>query len=583
MKLVLWALSALLLVSAPAANAAVWANIKTVDCQVLNNGVQVMVKADGVLEFWDPDRPDMWDRDPGKRSQIRVRFPDAKNATGKTVIKVDKPPVSYIELSMPQDAKEGIGVEMRVVFLYPTTARARATDDNLGAIITVDSDVTLEQSTATSGVEVSTSQKLDVRVAPTTGLLTVMAIKANLHEVLARIGRLTGTNVLVDDLIDPGSPVGGGGQQITIVLADATLKDTLAAIAAAAGLGVSLPEEDGGVYTFSAGIPTELSAYRLASTRSFPVVNVEAEKAQQALPNFLYPHLHVNNDQNAIVVSAPGLMLDKIGRDLQVVDVASPQIMVEALAVEFMTKEDLERSVGLGYQGWDLLTGSDSANGSITFGTMVKLPQDFQARLSAMEREGTVKVWAKPRMAVMNGRNASIFIGQTRYVEVEIPSYGGTTKQVQGVDVGVKLELQGPWTGGNGEITCLLRPTVSSISEVDPNTGLPTISERSASTTVRVKDGETVVIGGLVRKEEYVTDRKIPILGDIPLFGHFFRSKSRSAVNSELVILVTPRILDAISARPLQGSDSHDMELYQRENADVQSSGEGAAGTPSGG
>ncbi|MBD3176457.1 MAG: hypothetical protein GF320_14860, partial [Armatimonadia bacterium] len=555
----------LLLISCvPCARAAVWANIKTVDTTVLNNGIQIMVRADGILEFYDIGDDD-W-REPGERGEMTIIFPEAKNDTGKTIIKVDQPPVSYIEFSIPQDAEEGIGVMMRVVFVYPTMARARPTDDRLGCIITVDSDVTLEQGGSLEEVEITSDQSLTVQRHAETGLLDILAVKANLHEVLARIGRLTGTNIVVDDLIDPGPTGGGGGQEITITLANATLEEALAAIAAAAGLGVSSPEESGGVYMFSAGIPTDLSAYRLAGTASISLENIEAATAQGLLPNFLYPHLHVNHDQNAIVVSAPEIMLNKIGADLDTVDVPSPQIMIEALAVEYLSKDDLERSLGLGYEGWDFLTNTDSATGEIQFESMVRLPESFRANLQALENEGTVKVWAKPRMAVMNGREARIFIGQTRFIEVEIPSFAGTIKQIQGVDVGVRLAINA-WTGGNGEITVSVDPVeVSSISEINPTNGLPVISTRSAETTVRVRDAETIVIGGLVRHEEFVTHRKIPILGEIPLIGEFFKSKSESSLDSELVIFVTPRLLDPISGRPTGEYGQADLEMYEREN-----------------
>lgn len=557
---------------APCARAAVWANIKDVNVSVLNNGIQVLVKADGVLEFYDKDFRGIpnWQRRTTPRPEMTIGFPNAKNATGKTIIKIDRPPVSYIEFSLPQWAEEGIGVEMRIVFFYPTMAEATRTDDRLGCLVTVASDVTLEERAARATVEITSAQMLEVQASPQTGLLTVVAVKASIHEVLSTIARLTGASILVDDLIRPGDVNGVGAQQITMTLTNATLEEVLYSVAAAAGLSVSDPEESGGVYMFSGGLPEELSAYRLASTQSFPVENIEAATAQGLLPNFLYPHLHVNHDQNAIVVSAPGLMLDKIGRDLDVVDEPSPQIMVDALAVEFLSKDDMERSLGLGYQGNEYAVGTDSATGGITFQTHARLPRDFLARLSAMEREGTVKVWARPRMAVMNGREASIFIGQTRFVEVEIPGFGGTAKQIQGVDVGVRLTVAA-WTSGNGsgtgaggerdasapapEITTTLKPVVSNVSEVDPKSGLPVISTRQADTTVRVRDGDTIVIGGLMRQEHFVSRRKIPILGEIPLIGQFFRSKTETSLESELVIFVTPRLLDPATGRPVAGED----------------------------
>jgi type II secretory pathway component GspD/PulD (secretin) len=115
------------------------------------------------------------------------------------------------------------------------------------------------------------------------------------------------------------------------------------------------------------------------------------------------------------------------------------------------------------------------------------------------------------------------------------------------VDVGVKLSVT-PLTGGNGEITTTITPEVSNITEQDQQTGLPVLSTRNASTTVRVRDGETIVIGGLTLNQEQVTDQKIPILGDIPLLGNLFRSQSKSHVQTELVVFVTPHIMSEMPA-----------------------------------
>jgi hypothetical protein len=556
----------LMALSASRAEAAVWANVKSIDTTVLNNGIQVLLKADGVLDF-HVQGVNEWD-DPVPTGEITLHIRNAKNATGKTVIKVDKPPVSYIELTMPQGADQGIGLYVRVVFLYRTTAVAKATDDQLGALITVESDTNLQQAGATSQVELSSAQSMRVERDPASGLLSIVAVKANLHRLLSEIGRLTETNILVDDLIDPGPTDGTGGTQITITLAGATTESALQAIAAAAGLGIAPPDRPGGAYMLSTGLPTDLSAYRLADTRSFAIENIDAVTAQGLLPNFLYPYLRQNQDQNAIVVTAPTIMLDKIGRDLDMVDIPPPQIMVEAYAVEFASRSDLERSLGVGYEGMDFMGSMDSATGDLSFQTLTHLPYDFQARVHALETEGAAKVWARPRITVMNGRNAELFIGQTRFMEVEIPSWSGVTRQIQGVRVGVKLNIS-PWTGGNGEITFHLAPSVSNITEVDSRSGLPQISNREAGTDVRVRDGETIVVGGLTRHEEYVTHRKIPILGELPLIGHLFRSRMRQQLDSELVIFVTPYLLDPVTGQRLTGPADPGLALAESDDAAV--------------
>jgi type II secretory pathway component GspD/PulD (secretin) len=145
-------------------------------------------------------------------------------------------------------------------------------------------------------------------------------------------------------------------------------------------------------------------------------------------------------------------------------------------------------------------------------------------------------------MAVVNGQTAEIFVGAQRFIRVEVQSYGAKLEKIQGVDVGTRISIT-PWTGGKGEITATISPEVSNIVELERATGLPTLSSRRASTTVRVKDGQTIAIGGLTQRQDYYTKRKVPILGDLPLVGPLFRSSRKNSSTTELVILITPRIL----------------------------------------
>jgi len=109
----------------------------------------------------------------------------------------------------------------------------------------------------------------------------------------------------------------------------------------------------------------------------------------------------------------------------------------------------------------------------------------------------------------------------------------------------VQLRVR-PLTGGGGEITLTIDPEgteVSNVVEIDPQTGLPVLSTRQTGTTVRVKDGETVMIGGLTQYQTEDRVTRIPVLGELPLIGGLFRSRNRSTVRSELVVFLTPHIL----------------------------------------
>jgi type II secretory pathway component HofQ len=555
-----WLLLVLLLLALPqAAQALVYCNITEITTEELSNGVQITVKADGILYGYGGDYG--YGGAPTNRSVIH--FGNARNQTGQTFIDVSQYPVSHLELSTPQGASEGIGVDLAVVLYEPSNVNWRSGSDQQSFIITVNSTRTLEGKQKGKTAEQNQQQAdLDVQLAGER--VSVTAVKTDIQKLLGEIAAKTGANIAVDDAIQA---------ETNLHLADLPVADLLRAIASAYGL--ALTEQDG-VYMFSRGVPQDLAAYLHSGTNSIRMRYTRAQAASGLLPTFLYSYLHVNDSQNAVVVTAPQQMLDKIDRDLKAVDVASPQILIEAIACEFTDTRDLEK-VLQAFRGD--VTGKldpdygiptfadifDTGTGEIAYSNIGGLPHDFEARLLALEAAHKARVRAMPRMAVMNGQSADIFIGVRRFIRVEQISYGQVTEKIQGVDVGVKLQVT-PLTGGGGEITLRINPggsglEVSNISELDPRTGLPVLSTRQAGTTVRVKDGETVAFGGLTQKQTEDRVTKIPLLGDLPLIAGLFRGHSRSTVDSQLMVFITPHILTPDGRLP---DEKQEKEIRQR-------------------
>jgi len=538
-----WVILGLLfvVVAAPRADALVYCNITEVSASQLSNGVQISVKADGILEtsgWWGGEYG-------GASNRFELTFTNARNQTTNNFIDVSMFPVSHIELSVPQGATEGVGVRMVVVMVEASPVDVSPSSDRQSMMITVRASRTLpgEGKPAAAKPEKKSGEEKDLVIEVAGGRVTVAAHKCNLHKLLGEIAKQSGVDLAVDDAVSG---------EASLHLRDLSVDDALAAIASAYGLALS---KVGGVFMFSRGVPQDLAAYRLSGTASFPMRYTRAQAASGLLPTFLYSYLHVNEEQNAVVVTAPQQMLAKIRADLQAVDIAPPQILMEAIAVEFTDTRDADKVLSMlrgDVTGKGTETGApeysataDSRTGEISYSDVGQLPSDFEARLRNLETEQRCRIRAAPRMAVINGHEAQIFIGARRFMKVEYISYGQATEKIQGVDVGVKLKVR-PLTGGGGEITLTVDPAgteVSNVSELDPRTGLPVLSARRAGTTVRVKDGETVVLGGLSQKQSEDRVTKIPLLGDLPLVGGLFRSHGKSDVTSELLVFITPHIL----------------------------------------
>ena len=166
--------------------------------------------------------------------------------------------------------------------------------------------------------------------------------------------------------------------------------------------------------------------------------------------------------------------------------------------------------------------------------------------LTAAATQGKVKVLSDPKVATLNNQPANINVTtQYPYVTSSIASTAGgaVTSQVTYVSVGIQLTVT-PTINADGRITLNINPQVSQPSATAPTVGgAPGIDQRAAQTTILVKDGETIVIGGLISDHMENTVNKIPLLGDIPVLGWLFRSKSVTRTRSELLIFVTPKIL----------------------------------------
>ncbi|HEX8464240.1 MAG TPA: hypothetical protein VF627_06430 [Abditibacterium sp.] len=516
------------------AQARSYTTIKTVTTNVLSNGVQITILADGILQFRDSDM---------NGRTMSITFPDARNGTGKNFINLNSYPVSYLQLATPQGAQGGIGLRLGITNLADTNASVTRTPDGQGVLITVQSDRTLPTSrgggAAAGGAAAGAApveEKVVVRFER--GRLSLRAVQADIHELMGAIAQRSGLSIAVDDAVK---------RQVSLNLQDVEPESAVRTIATAYGLTLS---PIGKILMLSEGETSDLATYRASETQSFRIQNTQAGTLSGLLPNFLSSYVKVNAEQNAVVVTAPSQMLAKIGADLRRVDVPSPQILIEAIAVELSDTNDLDIGIRIGNPSSSEFASADAGAGLISYNTVGRLPRNFEASLRALELKGRARVRARPQMVVVNGEDANLFIGSQRFILTQFNQSGQTQNRIQPVDVGVKLFVK-PLTGGNGEITTRIAPEVSNITELDLGTGLPVLSTRRSDTTVRVKDGETIAIGGLTLDQEQTRRGKIPFFGDLPLLGHLFRSRKKTTVRTELVVFVTPRILTAASSLPV--------------------------------
>ena len=190
-------------------------------------------------------------------------------------------------------------------------------------------------------------------------------------------------------------------------------------------------------------------------------------------------------------------------------------------------------------------TAGRSAPGVIRFGRGPEgLPYEFyySAAIRALITEGKAKMLARPNVTTVQGREALINIGAEVPVPVVTTSNNVTTTGIEYREAGIILRYT-PRVTADGNIVAHVHTEVSTPVFVDDLKAYR-FQKRSADTTVRLKNGETMVIGGLIDSDESRTLAKIPFLGDLPLLGAFFRTVRTSKNESELMIFLTAHVLD---------------------------------------
>lgn len=257
---------------------------------------------------------------------------------------------------------------------------------------------------------------------------------------------------------------------------------------------------------------------------------------------------------NRIFVTAPREIIDRIKSDLALIDRPRTQVMLEAVVLE--VSDEALKEIGIGWASRWVTFASQAigmpANGDSTRQVTETIPASSltyselsfvqRAQLQALVQNGKAKLRANPRVATIEGQTAEIEVGQEKYFAIVTGPVTYPYTTLEQIPAGITLRITPTVIEQTGEVIAHVEPQVRDVTGKTPN-DLPEITFRRASTHVRVKDGESIVIGGLVNEFRVRTESKLPILGDIPLIGNLFRRVSARDTKVEVVIIITPHIL----------------------------------------
>lgn len=261
---------------------------------------------------------------------------------------------------------------------------------------------------------------------------------------------------------------------------------------------------------------------------------------------------------NRIVVTDTPQKLEQIENMVRAFDTKHEEVLISAKIAQIVLKDQYKMGVNWeaivnNFHKMDLtsnfnILGTNEKRGNLSIGTLSK--DDYTVLLEALDIVGVTNILASPHIIAINNQEAKILVGSTEpYVTTTTTTTATgpatTAESVNFIDVGVKLYVT-PTIHKDGFITMKIKPEVSSVTDFLPtsqNNKIPIVETSQAETVVMVKDGVTIVIGGLIKDEKVETINKIPLLGDLPLLGFAFRNKDRQVKKTELVIFLTPEIM----------------------------------------
>ena len=183
-------------------------------------------------------------------------------------------------------------------------------------------------------------------------------------------------------------------------------------------------------------------------------------------------------------------------------------------------------------------------------GGPIQFAREFLAQLQATVTNGNAKIITDPTLVVQEGQVANVNLTQEVITDVttEIDQEGGTiTVDTEKGEAGLTLDVNVERIDDNGFVTLSVEPSISAPTATQRASGFDVtlLAERSLSSgTIRVRDGQTLVLSGIIQESDRTVSSKVPILGDIPILGALFRSTERANERRELIVLLTPQVLD---------------------------------------
>lgn len=371
---------------------------------------------------------------------------------------------------------------------------------------------------------------------------------ANIKVVFEALSRATGINFILDKDIKPDT-------KATIFIKKARIEDAIEMVLSSNGLKKKVMSENS-AYIYPS-TPAKVKDYQDLVIRSFYLTNSSAKQVSALIKTMLKTKdIFVDDRLNMLMIRDTPEAIRIAEKLIAANDLADPEVMLEIEVLEI--NRNRLQELGIVYPNQIAVlspTASTTNTGALTLETLRQLRSgNFgvspNPALNFKKTTGDINLLSNPKIRVKNNEKAKILVGdKVPIITTTSTANVGISESVQYIDVGLTLDVE-PRITIDDFVNIKVGLEVSSLGArtvTSNGAQVFTIGTRNTKTVLRLKDGETQILAGLISDDERKSASKVPALGDIPLLGRLFSNQEDIKNKTEIVLAITPRIIGNIN------------------------------------
>ena len=387
------------------------------------------------------------------------------------------------------------------------------------------------------------------------GLVSNVFVDTDLRQALQDVATQIGATIIADPTVSG---------QVSCELKDATLDKAMEILLAGTGYGVKKTPDYYLVYSTDPKSPV---FRQVSQARMIRLDYAQPETVVKLLPPTYKDYVQAEAKGNKVFITAPEALVDRIEADIRQIDQPPGHVMLEARVV-VLEETDL---LNLGVK-WDwpqiragLFTNSDFHGGGsrgpgwpwgiqIGYTTGKEFTNSLMLTLNLLAQNEDVAIIASPQILAQDGKEAQIKVANEEYFQITTPGVYIASAQLEKIESGTTLTIT-PRISSRNEVTLDILVEVSDVAARGEN-NLPLVNRRSAKSTVRLQNGGTAAVGGLVNTSAQNAQARTPGLGDVPWLGRLFRNDTNRKGSKQVAVFITASVMEG-QQRPAEGPEQH--------------------------